>query len=175
MRGRNSSCGSDGVESTCILTAELDPDSFAWLDDLRRAHFPAERNWLPAHLTLFHRLSPAQTDRLSELAFPTDAVRVVFDGVMLLGFGVAVRVRSPALAGIRAAAQTAMGGAFSRQDSQNWRAHVTIQNKVDADTARRLHQHLESGFVPRSGTVTGLLVWAYLGGPWRLMRKLPFT
>ena len=163
------------MEPTCILTAELDPDSFAWLDGLRRAHFPVERNWLPAHLTLFHRLSPAQTDRLDDLVIPTSAVPVAFDDVVLLGFGVAVRVRSPVLAGIRAAAQTAMGGEFSRQDSQNWRAHVTVQNKVTADAARRLHRDLESGFVPRSGTVTGLLVWAYLGGPWRLMRRLPFT
>ena len=42
-----------------IVSALLDPDSFAWLDGLRRAHFPAERNLLDAHLTLFHALPPS--------------------------------------------------------------------------------------------------------------------
>jgi len=46
-----------------ILTAELDPETFAWLDDLRRAHFLTERNLLPAHVTLFHRRSSAQAGR----------------------------------------------------------------------------------------------------------------
>jgi hypothetical protein len=48
------------MEPIYILTAEMDDDSFAWLNGLRRAHFPVERNFLPAHLTVFHRLSPAQ-------------------------------------------------------------------------------------------------------------------
>lgn len=30
--------------ATYILTAELDPESFAWLDALRREHFLPERN-----------------------------------------------------------------------------------------------------------------------------------
>jgi hypothetical protein len=47
------------MDRSFILTAELDPASFAWLDWLRREHFPPERNLLPAHLTLFHRLSSA--------------------------------------------------------------------------------------------------------------------
>src|SRR6478736_2886397 len=56
------------MDRTFILTAELDPASFDWLDGLRRVHFPPARNLLPAHLTLFHRLSPAQTDRLGAIS-----------------------------------------------------------------------------------------------------------
>jgi len=37
-----------------IVTAELAPEDFAWLDALRRHHFPPERNQLRAHLTMFH-------------------------------------------------------------------------------------------------------------------------
>jgi hypothetical protein len=51
-----------------------------------------------------------------------------------------------------------VGGEFSRQDSQLWRPHVTIQNKVAADIAQRLHRQLQSEFDPRAGAVTGLLV-----------------
>ena len=42
-----------------ILTAELPPDLHRWATELRRAHFPPERNLLEAHVTLFHAL-PAQ-------------------------------------------------------------------------------------------------------------------
>jgi hypothetical protein len=70
--------------------------------------------------------------------------------------------------------RAAMGGEFSRQDSQAWRPHVTIQNKVLAETARHLYRTLQSGFAPRTGAVIGLLVWEYLGGPWKLIEQLRF-
>jgi hypothetical protein len=41
----------------------------------------------------------------------------------------AVRIRSPGLERRRATARETMGGEFSKQDSQGWRPHVTIQNK----------------------------------------------
>jgi hypothetical protein len=157
-----------------ILTAELDPDSFVLLDALRAEHFPPERNLLPAHLTLFHRLSSAQAGRLAAFERPSGPVPVQFDAPLLLGFGVAIQVRSPDLGQVRAAARAAMGGEFSRQDSQAWGPHVTIQNKVPAETARQLHRALISEFAQRDGTVTGLLLWEYLGGPWKLLERLPF-
>jgi hypothetical protein len=33
---------------------------------------------------------------------------------------------------------------------------------------------MESGFVERADAVTGLLVWEYLGGPWKLIAQLHF-
>jgi len=159
---------------TFILTAELDLASFAWLDGLRRDHFPPERNLLLAHLTLFHRLSSAQTGCLSELRLPRGPLPVLLDAPLLLGSGVAVHVRSPDLEQVRSAARLAMGGEFSRQDSQGWRPHVTIQNKVAADVARRLHQQLAADFEPRAGAATALLVWEYLNGPWKPIDRLPF-
>jgi hypothetical protein len=163
------------MDTTYILTAELDPDSFVWLDALRRAHFPPERNLLPAHLTLFHRLSSAQAGRLAGSARPSIPLPVQFDAPLLLGFGVAVRLRAPELEQLRSAMRAAMGGEFSRQDSQAWRPHVTIQNKVSAEAARHLYRTLQSGFAPRNGAVIGLLVWEYLGGPWKLIEQLRFA
>jgi hypothetical protein len=91
------------MRQTFILTAELDADSFAWLDGLRREHFPPERNLLPAHLTLFHRLSSAQTARLDALDLPADPMPVLFDALILLGFGVAVGIRCSGLDRVREA------------------------------------------------------------------------
>uniref|UniRef100_UPI0032979082 2'-5' RNA ligase family protein n=1 Tax=Salmonella enterica TaxID=28901 RepID=UPI0032979082 len=78
------------------------------------------------------------------------------------------------LAQLRATVRDAMGGAFSGQDSQGWRPHVTIQNKVTAAAARQLHDEPSASFEPRSGSVSGLLVWEYLNGPWRLARRISF-
>lgn len=157
-----------------ILTAELDPANFTWLNALRCEHFPQDRNVLPAHLTLFHRLSSAQTARLDDLAIPTTPIPVLYDGVRLLGFGVAIKVQAPELERLRTALRDVMGEGFSRQDSQAWRPHVTIQNKVTAAAARRLFEQLQIGFAPRAGAALGLLVWEYLNGPWRLDRRIPF-
>jgi 2'-5' RNA ligase len=162
------------MDRSFILTAELDPTSFEWLDGLRRKHFPPERNLLPAHLTLFHRLSWAQTNRLDEAAIPSAPIHVLYDGVRLLGAGVAIETRSPELERLRAALHTAMAGEFSRQDSQTWRPHVTIQNKVPITTARELHDELQTKFEARAGAIHALLVWEFLGGPWRPAGRLPF-
>jgi hypothetical protein len=159
-------------EPTYILTAELDPASFAWLDGLRQRHFPPARNFLSAHLTMFHRLSAPQIERLATFDCPDQPVELHFDAPMFLGGGVAYRVRSPALEQLRADIKHHMAGDLSRQDAHAWRPHVTVQNKVAADVARQLHRGLTLDFVQRAGSVTGLMVWEYLGGPWRLSRRI---
>lgn len=162
-------------DTTYILTAELDEASFAWLDALRREHFPPERNVLSAHLTMFHRLSGAQIERLSQVAMPDRPIDLDFDGVRFLGGGVAFNLRSPGLARLREGIIAVMAGELTRQDGQKWTPHVTVQNKVKADIARGLFATLSEDFIGRAGHATGLLVWEYLGGPWRLVRRLPFA
>lgn len=157
-----------------ILTAQLDADSFAWLDGLRRAHFPPERNVLSAHLTMFHRLSPVQVARLQSVPLPAAPLSLQFDGVMFLGFGNALRATSPALERLRAEVKTAVGDEVSRQDDQRWTPHVTIQNKAAAEDARALHAVLARDFRSRMASVHGLDIFEYLGGPWRLAQSLPF-
>ena len=163
------------MTSTYILTAEMDADSFIWLNALRQNHFPPERNLLPAHLTLFHRLSADQIALLGHLDAPGGPLPIMFDAPLLLGFGLAIRVQSAELARMRSEARRIMGGNLSRQDSQPWRPHVTIQNKAPAETARQLQRTLQLDFKPRLGAITGLLVWEYLGGPWNLVRRMPFA
>ena len=163
------------METTYILTAEMDDDSFAWLDGLRREHFPPDRNFLSAHLTLFHRLSPAQVERLRLVQTPCAPIELRFDRIVFLGFGVALGVRSAELKQLRNKARAEMGGEFSRQDSQPWMPHVTVQNKATAESARQLQYSLEQGFSKRIGAATGLLVWEYLGGPWKLADRIAFT
>jgi 2'-5' RNA ligase superfamily len=163
------------MDPTYILTAEMDDASFARLDALRREHFPPERNFLSAHISMFHRLVPAQAARLRDLTLPPSPLAVRFDALLPLGFGVAIRVRSDELERLRDDIRAAIGGEFSSQDRQPWRPHVTIQNKVTAEAARLLQQQLDQSFAAREGTVTGLLLWEYLGGPWKFVERLAFA
>lgn len=162
------------TEPVYILTAQLDADSFAWLDALRRAHFPPDRNVLSAHLTMFHRLSPLQVERLRSVPLPDEPIPLQFESVMFLGFGTAIRATSLALEQLRADVKAAIGDGLSRQDDQRWTPHVTIQNKTTADRARALHAALTDAFQLRTGSVHGLDVFTYLGGPWQLTQSLPF-
>lgn len=159
------------------MSALFGAEDFAWLNGLRRAHFPIERNQLDAHLTLFHALPPSiETElrgRLSEAArAPAPKARIA--GIMNLGRGTALRVDSPALAAVRDGLARAFHGLLSAQDGQGWRPHVTIQNKVEPAVARALQRALEADFVPRPIRIAGLALWRYAGGPWEPVSRHAF-
>ena len=167
----------NAVNGPLIVAAELGGEDFAWLDALRRRHYPPERNRLPAHLTMFHALPPpAEAEIRSRLADLTAAPppSATIAGIMNLGGGVALRVVSDALDAMRDDLAEALHGLLSAQDSVGWRPHVTIQNKVDAKVARALCQSLEGDFRPRPLRIIGLGLHRYLGGPWETLCVYPF-
>lgn len=152
-----------------IVTAELGAADFGWLEGLRRRHYPAERNRVPAHLTIFHALPPSAgievAARLSRLAAGS-APDAEIEGLMDLVGGVAFRVVSPALDALRDALAHDLHGLLGAQDDAGWRPHVTIQNKVERQVARALRTELEQGFEPRPLKIAGLGLYRYLNGPW---------
>ena len=160
-----------------IVTAELGPPDQAWLNDLRRRHYPAERNQLPAHLTMFHTLPPTAEQEvrhlLAGLAY-RDAPRAFISGVMNLGGGVAFRVASEELDSIRADISERLAGLLTAQDRAGWSAHVTIQNKVPPRDAKALIQALGSQFDRRPVRIAGLGLHRYVGGPWETLRTYAF-
>ena len=162
-----------------IVTADLGPSDFAWLDRLRRTHFPAARNVLPAHITLFHHLPPSLLPELdSRLLAETRAARrpaATIGEPTLLERGVALRVHSEELMEIRERLAEAFDHILIPQDAAPWRPHVTIQNKVDTLSARRLHAELMSAFAqPRWLDVAGLATFYYRGGPWEPIARYRF-
>ena len=160
-----------------IVTAELAPIDLAWLDRLRRAYYPAERNQVPAHLTMFHALPPSlegeARHRLS-LAAKAKSPRAMVAGLMDLGGGVAFRIVSDDLDAIRAELSEAFHGMLGAQDSGGWRPHVTIQNKVPVREAKKLIEALEADFSPRPLGIHGLALHRYLGGPWETLQTWSF-
>ncbi|TPG43126.1 2'-5' RNA ligase family protein [Sphingomonas koreensis] len=162
-----------------IVTALFGRTDAAWFDALRQAHFPPERNQLAAHLTMFHHLPPGLADELKQrLTAETrgqhpPAARI--GGVLSLGRGVAYRIDSPGLEGVRYRLAAAFSGMLTPQDAAGWRPHVTIQNKVELSLARELRDKLESEFKPRAVAITGLASWWYRGGPWEPLSRHMFA
>ncbi|WP_340314962.1 2'-5' RNA ligase family protein [Rhizorhabdus argentea] len=152
-----------------IVTATIGPEDFAWADGLRRAHFPAERNQRPAHLTLFHHLPPSSLESLKHMVASElrstrpPAARVA--RLLSLGRGVALGIDSPGLVAIRARIAEAMHGLLTPQDQAAWRPHITIQNKAAPSEARALLQALREEFKARPIKLAGLAAYWYRGGP----------
>lgn len=163
--------------SALVVTAELGSEDFAWLNSERRRYFPADRNQLGAHLTMFHALPPSAEGearhRLAQLARRPPPPALVA-GLMDLGGGVAYRVVSEELDAIRAELAHAFHGVLSAQDAQGWRPHVTVQNKVAPKVARALLEELERRFSPRPLAIAGLGLHRYLGGPWERLAVFSF-
>jgi hypothetical protein len=165
------------VAGALIVTAEIAPRDFSWIEGLRRAHYPPERNQVPVHLTIFHALPPsAETELRRRLA---EAVRqqpptATLAGLMDLGGGVAFRVVSPDLDRIREALAHDLHGLLGAQDSGGWRPHITIQNKVAPKLSRELKDRLERNFTPRPLAIAALGIHRYLNGPWQRIAAYPF-
>jgi hypothetical protein len=160
-----------------IVTALFAPGDDGWLQHLRRTHYPAELNRVPAHLSLFRQLPPSLGPELgSRLAAATAAPppRATIAGIMDLGEGTAFRVDSRELEEIREDLTDALHGLLMPQDQAPWRAHVTIQNKVEPREARRLQQQFRATFEPRPLAIRAIGVWRYLDGPWKKVREHPF-
>lgn len=151
----------------------------AWLDGLRRQHFPPERNQLDAHLTLFHHLPPSAEaelkHRLVEATRGLRAPQARAAGLMSLGRGVAVRIESPGLTAIRDELAHGFAGLLTPQDAGGWRPHVTIQNKVAPSIAKLLIATLGRDFTPQPVEIAGLAAWWYRGGPWELISRHMFA
>jgi len=152
-----------------IVTVEIARADLAWLDRLRRAHYPAERNHLAAHLTMFRALPPsAEAEAGRALAVIAGDVhpRAWIDGLMDLGGGVAFRIASPDLDRVRQELADRFHGLLGVQDAGGWRPHITIQNKVAPRQARALMASFDQSFPRRPLLVSGLGLHRYLGCPW---------
>lgn len=166
------------MSAPLIVTAEMGAADLAWLDGLRRRHYPPERNRLAAHLTMFHAV-PAMLEGelrrlLAAVAAELPPPRATVAGLMDLGGGVAFRIVSDELDAVRAEIADALRGSLTQQDAHGWRPHVTIQNKVPPKEARALLAGIERCFAPRPLAIAGLAFHHYENGPWRPGQRYAF-
>lgn len=167
-----------GQPRPLILTLQLDADTQRRFDDERRMHFPPGRTAVVAHVTLFHALQGADEPAIADVLVDTVAGIVAFDvSVRMpvsLGNGAAYPLASPTLHAMHRELQHRWWSSLTRQDQQGFRAHVTVQNKVSAEVARRTLAELRAAFVPFSCTAVGIRLWRYDGGPWTARGTYPF-
>lgn len=162
-----------------ILTLKMDDRSQKHFDRLRESHFPRERNYLAAHLTLFHKLPGEHADGISadlqKLCQQQAPFTLKATGLRSLGRGVAYELASPELAALRRELADSWGPWLGAQDLQGFKPHITVQNKVSPETARILHAQLQEGFSPFEVGGAGLSLWRYLDGPWEPVDTYLFT
>lgn len=160
-----------------IVLAELGSTDFAWLQELRRRHYPPDRNRVPAHLTVFRSLPPsaeAEVRRSLARAASNAAPRAAIGGIVSLDRGVALRVESPGLELVRGHLADEFRGLLSAQDRGPWTPHVTIQNKAEPRAARALFREMRESFEPRPLTIVGLELVRYVEGRWEPVAKVRF-
>ncbi len=161
-----------------IVTAALPAQIQGWSDELRRAHFPPERNHLHAHVTMFHSFAPSLREELIDFLpritaeFAAPEAEIV--GLMDLGKGTAIRLESPQLLSLRRLIADHFHGNLTEQDLHEPRPHITIQNKVTKEEARALQAALAPTIERRGFTFPALEIHLYQGGPWELIKRTPF-
>ena len=162
-----------------IITATMGKADQIWADTLRAKHFPPERNFLKAHITLFHHLPPLHwpeiKTRLAAIARECTQPPATLSDVMLLGRGVAYRVDCPDLLAMRDELAEELTGLLTPQDQARPRLHITIQNKVEPVVAKALYAKISADFRPRPFTITGLSAYYYRGGPWEAIQNWSFS
>ena len=175
-------CNRAFVANPFILTAALPRDLAGYAEGLRRTHYPAERNHLHAHVTLFHAFAPSLLEELraflpklaGEFAAPHGTVK----GVMDLGKGTAIALEAPELLSLRALIAEHFHGSLTSQDLHEPRPHITIQNKVTKDEARALQASLWPALGPWIDkgrfAFPALELHLYRGGPWELVKSFTF-
>ena len=158
---------------------QLDERAQFWFDALRRQYFPADRVQVGAHVTMFHALpgalEPDVVREVADLCRGVSAMPMEVAGLRFLGRGVAFTLRAPGALAVRARLRAAFAQALTAQDAASWAPHVTIQNKVTPEQARRTQAALAGMAWPQGAQATGVAVWRYQGGPWEQVRAVPFA
>nr|WP_295922254.1 2'-5' RNA ligase family protein [uncultured Dyadobacter sp.] len=159
-----------------VATLSIAPAAQEYFDDLRMQHFPKERNYLNAHLTLFNALpdEPWVFEAMQIVTAEQAVFEVRADQIISLGGGTAFKTVSPELTLLHRNLQTRYQEILTNQDKQKRNFHITVQNKVDASVAKRLQGELISTFEPFCFTADGVHLWRYLGGPWEFIRTCRF-
>lgn len=162
-----------------ILTFKLDAASQECLDGWRLRYFPSARNYLKAHLTIYHQL-PGQNlkeiaEALQTFVSTQEAVNLRFNGLITRAGFVGIAIASPALIETRAKLSQMFGSTLRAQDKQLYRPHVTITNLGSPKEAEKCFAELGREFRTWEGQAQGLELFHYRNGPWEIAQSFPFA
>ncbi len=159
-----------------ILTVKLNDAAFHFFNDLRQTYFPPERNYLKAHLTLFHALPGEKyaeiADELSQLAGATSRLELQPVEWKFIGKGVAFVFQSDELKRLHKNLKKRWKPYLTPQDAQGLWPHITIQNKVLPAEGKNTLQQVQD-MQPPHVEITGFQLWEYHQGPWQWVKDFP--
>ncbi len=160
-----------------LLTLRLSEPGQSLFQALRTRHFPATRNVVPAHVSLFHALPGDARAEIVRLlgALQAQQPAILVEPPRSLGRGVAFPLASPGLLALRARLAGSWAPWLTAQDRQRYAPHVTVQNKVTPERARETLRRLREGFVPWPTEGAALQLWRYLGGPWEPLARFELS
>ncbi|WWD16010.1 hypothetical protein CI109_100435 [Kwoniella shandongensis] len=187
-------------QSPLILTLRLDSASHQLLTSLRSKYFPPHRNFLTAHVTLFHAIPSHRYPELdSYLNNLVEKHREKGGWDVFLGEpepmgnrGVYLRLRerpsnttenlrSQLLHDLKKGIKEEKDK-LTNQDLQTMkRPHVTVLNKArDEEEVEKCLKEVKEVFEKMGekgqhvGRATGFELWEYLGGPWKHVKAYSF-
>ncbi len=166
------------MQTPLILTACLSEEAQSFFNQQRKRYFPPERNFIEAHLTLFHHLPDEDntiTQTIEALCLQQKRIELSVTEPRGIGKGVAYKIESKVLISLHKKLQQEWREKLTMQDRQGLWPHITIQNKVTPDEAKQTLTQIEESFVPFTAYATGLILWRYLNGPWQVYRSFPFA
>jgi len=166
-----------------ILTLRLDKATESLLTQLRTKYFPKHRNFLSAHITLFHALpkqsQPQYARILSNLVKSTSPFNVGVKNPFALGKkGVGINISSHRLRQLHDELLREFKAAdieLTEQDRSRFNAHVTIQNKVEEKEAMNTLLAVKEEWKDTGAKAEGLVLWRYeIGGQWTWLEEYSF-
>lgn len=164
------------IKPPLILTLAIEKKTSDFFNVLRQKHFPPSRNFIGAHLTLFHSL-PNEEEIVEAVRDTCNRQKSFMLSVLKpvsIGKGVAFKIESNELLLLHKALQNKWLEFLSPQDKQKLWPHVTVQNKGRVQEAQELLVELKISFAPFLALATGMQLWEYLDGPWKLVEDFYF-
>ena len=165
-------------EDSYILALHTDPEHHERVTALRTQYFPPKLNKLSAHIALFRALPGSQLATIqadiSAVAEKQQSFPIATGKAFLLGHGVAIDAHVPPARGIFNELKGKWDGFLSKQD-KSFKAHYTIQNKVEDGVPERTLEGLQKTFGGSRGQVDGLSLYRYDRGYWRHTKDFMFS
>ncbi|KAL8834140.1 MAG: hypothetical protein Q9170_003887 [Blastenia crenularia] len=164
---------------TYILTLNTDEAHDKAVTALRNQHFPAKLNKLSAHIALFRALPGSELSTIQaaieDVVNQYNPFPISTGKPFLLAHGVGLEADVKPAQEIFRTLKAKWNHFLSKQD-QSFKAHYTIQNKVeDKKVMERTLHEVQRSFTGSTGTVTGLSLYLYSRGYWKLRQFYPFT
>lgn len=171
-----------------VLALRIDQAAEQFFTSLRQSYFPKHLNYLNAHVTSFHALSPLdQTVKEIEALpdWPNKAMTIGISDPFLFKSekGVAINLKSHAARQLHQSLLEAFRKnrdiKLTEQDDQRLKGlHITVCNKVNPERGREVFEIIKKDWDKRElqkTTCRGLTLYEYLpGGSWKEQKHWAF-